>query len=379
MSELSIDIEGGPEAESKVGRARVNVLESELANKTKVLETTEKLLTESQRQYKELLATLRRFSSGQEGETDKQKLERLNFYIKSITTQLEEQTSVMAEMKQEIENLQIENEKLRRMLQYNGGREPRNMNDRRIQRSIFQLRQAQEDIMDLKTERENLYGQTSYLRRELKEWSEFAAKTYEEISESLKMHELLPKSDPILQRRKLSEIIQKLCRNFSVLPQGRIEPIDLQRKYNKAKNSLHRVQKQCDKILNKVDLQRHHGDYVRDEGSFSDDYMYMSPKSIKKSYRDRSSTNNDLNNTYTRKSFKSEPYRSEDDYESNNGNVYESTKVEKIRSNDPPSPCDFRGFDDMRRTNSEKIGKCVKDLHNVTKRMKDTYRDVFQG
>ena len=381
----------------KTAETRVNVLESELAKKTEVLENTEKLLENSQQQYKEMLMRISEMSQQKQGGDD-QETEELRKQVQISNAQIENQTNMISQQRGEIETLQIENEKLKKSLRFHSerdfytGKQNCQNSGEKVQKTVYQLREAQEDVLDLKAENENLKLQISKLRKEEKEWSECASNVFEELTSTFKLSKLFPRSDSVMQRSCLLDLVKELANNekynFSAKTRantkthqyereetereryranrrvcGHVDDYpeycdydssDYRQKYIRAKQSLGRVTEKCDHMLDMMDGTNYRRyNYCAEplyQGYNSRDYMYSSPP---ERYE-------------RRRNF--EQYRNEETYQSDKGFNFTSkpTKKENKYSNT------------TLKAHRKELGDCVKELHGITKQIKSDYQEMFQ-
>lgn len=324
----------------QASEARVNVLENELAKKTEVLENTEAVLSNSQQQYKELLMRLSEMSQQQKTKVvDETKIIELQNQIELNKAQMEKQTNLISEQREKIELLQIENEKLKQSVQFYAEKSsiqvPRNAEDR-IQKSIYQLRQAQEDILDLRAENENLKYQISTMKREDKAWEEFGYDIYHELSRFCDTNMPLPRDNPRLLRNQLRDLIMDMAsrntnKNFAYRSD------DSEYKYKEAKKSLKEVQHRCDRMLNILGEEescRYHSDQPY--------YHYRPERYSNREYHER--------NIATRE----------------NEDVVIKEKKKTVNT---------KQFD---RTNTDELNRYIHELHGITKQIKGDYRQLFQ-
>ena len=368
----------------KTAETRVNVLESELAKKTEVLENTEKLLENSQQQYKEMLMRISEMSQQQKEGEDGQDTQELRKQMQIANVQIDNQTNVISQQRSEIEALQIENEKLKKSLQFHNerdyytGKQNIKNSGEKIQKTVYQLREAQEDVLDLQAQNENLKMQISKMKREEKEWSECASTVFEELTTTFKISKLFPRSDTLMQRTCLLELVKELSNNSKYRSSGKPSVAattkqkhrfekefesereriytaqrccgpsdgfngdleDYRQKYIRAKNTLGRVTEKCDNMLNMMDGVQYnrHRYYYESEPLYQE---YRSPR-FQRNFDE----------------FNSEKYE------------YQTTKQnkEKKRTNN----CALK-------SQRKELGKCVKELHGITKQMKNDYQQIFKA
>ena len=378
----------------KTAETRVNVLESELAKKTEVLENTEKLLENSQQQYKEMLMRISEMSQQKQG-GDEKDTEELKKQIQISTAQIENQTNVISQQRSEIEALQIENEKLKKSLRFHSerdfytGKQNCQNSGEKVQKTVYQLREAQEDVLDLKAENENLKLQISKLKKEEKEWSDCASTIFEELTTTFKLNRLFPRSDSVMQRSCLLDLVKELANNekynFTTKtktttktqqyereeydrdrfrPNRRVcghiddydyESSDYRQKYIRAKQSLGRVTEKCDHMLDMMEGSNYRRPFYGNEplyqGYNSRDYMYSSPPPERYERR---------------QNF--EQFRNEETYQSDRGFNFTSK----------PNKKENKYSNTTLKTHRKELGKCVKELHGITKQIKNDYQEMFQ-
>lgn len=338
----------------QVAQARINVLENELTNKTKALESTEKMLADSQKQYKELLQTFRELSSRNQDVINENDYNELKDNFEAANTQIADQVTIIADMKRELEKTQLENEKLRRSISFQNEADRNtkygNYEESRFQKSIFQLRQAQEDLMDIGTENQQLKCQVTTLKKELKEWIDFAYSEHELISDELHKCFPYPRNDSSQQREALHRIILELIEQRRQTKEKRcLDYEKLERKYVKVKSALNSVQKRCDCVLDSLsdtEMQYRHCKNVTSQPTYNE--------KVVSNYTSRTKRNENYNydQEYIRPSYEEE--RISHTYKFDDG--IRKERVKNHRSD---------------------LGECVRNIHSLTKRMKEDYRDLF--
>ena len=361
----------------KTAEARINVLENELAKKSEVLETTEKLLESSQQQYKEMLNRISEMSMQQKQGGNEQEIDELHKQIEISNAQLENQTNLISQQRGEIESLQLENEKLKKSIQFHSSRSTScsscGKDENRIQKSVYQLRQAQEDILDLKAENENLKSQISRCKREEKEWNNFSKTIFDELSTLLPTSRLFPRDDSVMQRSCLSEIVHDIVTKVTIpekrsLKQRRTRSCccddeyddtyeGYKHRYYRARESLGKVTERCDNML---DMMNEPG-YNR--------YAYSEP------YERRYEPRRNYGDRYRSEERMYEQRRNYDDqYNEESERRYES---ERMKERNVKIAKERKCSDSVLKEHRKELGKCVRELHGITKQIKGDYKELF--
>ncbi|EAY03173.1 hypothetical protein TVAG_345470 [Trichomonas vaginalis G3] len=351
----------------QAAEARVNVLENELSKKTEVLENTEAVLSSSQQQYKELLMRLSEMSQQQKTAVDETKLIELQKQVDLCNAQIEKQTSVISDQREKIELLQLENEKLKQSLQFYSEKftiqVPRNTEDR-IQKSIYQLRQAQEDILDLRAENENLKYQISHNERENKSWEEFGYDIYHELSSFVDIVTPIPRDNPRLLRLQLRDLIQKAT-DINSHKERYYRNEDCEYKYNSAKKSLREVQTRCDHMLGILGEEpsfKSHQYYQQQQRYYSDPPQYHSSTKYDTKTKRYESTRSNTN-------YRSDSVNDQEIATKENKAVSSTTKLKENTTT-------LKKKHDT--TNTNELNRCIHELHGITKQIKCDYQKLFE-
>ena len=367
----------------KTAEARINVLENELAKKSEVLETTEKLLESSQQQYKEMLNRISEMSQQQKQGGNEQEIDELHKQIEISNAQLENQTNLISQQRGEIESLQIENEKLKKSIQFHSSRSGScsscGKDENRIQKTVYQLRQAQEDILDLHAENENLKSQISRFKREEKEWNNFSKTIFEELNTLLPTSRAFPRDDSIMQRSCLSEIVHDIVTKVTIpekrnLNQRRTcnfccdDEYDdtyegYKHRYYRARESLGKVTERCDNMLDMM------GETRRNYNDRYNRYAYSEP------YERRYEPRRNYDDRYNSEERRYEQRRNYDDqYNDESERRYES---ERVKERNVKITKEKKYSDSALKEHRKELGKCVRELHGITKQIKGDYRELF--
>lgn len=196
----------------KFYQMKISVLERELAEKTRILEKTSSALSDSQKQYQNLLNQFKKIKNKTETEA------RYNFNQYDYRDDSE---FIFNAMKS-------------RQTNSNFGR------------PLQQLQDFEGTVKTLASQMNKLKSQNNYFFNEQKEWNNFSISIFNRIKNILHFDQEFPEDDSEAQRFILDDMIKRLSSNYH---QQKEEENKYHDKYKQAKAKLFEVQKKCDRML----------------------------------------------------------------------------------------------------------------------------------
>lgn len=309
--------------ENTSAKRRIAILERELKAKTDVLEKTADILSQSQRQYRELL--------------------------KEIESLREQKYSTIYEESQE--DVQVLHEKISRLEEEN--RILRRNHQSKYypacssyQKTINQLKDVEEEFKDITLTHGGLKSKYDILRSELSEWESLGETIFEVLAPQVHYNGTFPTKSEA-RRMVLSNMIQRSRPDYTEENEMNDRYTHLKYKYQSAQSQLKEVQRRCDRML----------DILHERGiSYYDN--------IEPSHHhqcNKSKISNHRSNQYHSTTTKAHSKISTTKKSTTQKQIEESKKV---GGNMNPA---LNG-----------LGNHVKELHEVTKQMKNDYKEYVK-
>lgn len=310
------------QSENTRAKRRIAILERELKAKTDVLEKTGDILSQSQRQYREILKEIESLRE------------------QKYSTIYEESQEDVQELHEKISRLEEENRILRR--NHQSKYYPACLS---YQKTINQLKDVEEEFKDITVTHSGLKSKYDILRSELSEWESLGETIFEVLAPQVHYKGTFPTKSEA-RRMVLNNMIQRSRPDYTEENDMNDRYTHMKYKYQSAQSQLKEVQRRCNRML----------DILHERGiSYYDD--------IEPSYHHHCNKSKMSNH-------RSDQYHSTTKTHSKISTTKKSTiqkqneESKKVVGNIKPA---LNG-----------LGNHVKELHEVTKQMKNDYKEYVK-